>query len=438
MASIAIVGGGIAGLTCAWRLRRAGFDVEVLERDLEPGGRMRSETREDGFVLDRGAQFVASGYRNLHATAAALGIADRIRPLARPRHAILRDGRLHPADHDSFRALLGTELLSAGARLRLARLGLELARRWRRLEPLRPERAADFDDEDLATGLRRLVGDEASEYLFAPAFASTFDSDPEDLSLAFALLATRFVLGGFRLQAFEGGNGLFTRTLAEQVSLRLGCEVVAVETETGGARVRYRAGGRETRVMADAVVVAVPGADVARICPKLTPAERGFFEQVRYARGVVAHLLFEQAPPTLPWYGVSFPRREGFELYGLAVDHHKPGAAPDGAGLVNAALTARAAARLWDASDAAVADHVLENLAATPLGRLRPFGFAVDRWPRMLPQFGAGYLRQLRRFLTRLERSPRLAFAGDYLVGPYTEAALTSGMRAATEVARGV
>ena len=36
------------------------------------------------------------------------------------------------------------------------------------------------------------------------------------------------------------------------------------------------------------------------------------------------------------------------------------------------------------------------------------------------------------------ERSQRLAFAGDYLIGPYTEMALTSGLRAATDVARGL
>ena len=100
--------------------------------------------------------------------------------------------------------------------------------------------------------------------------------------------------------------------------------------------------------------MAVPGSLAARLCPKLTAAERVFFEQVRYARGAIVHLLLAEAPATLPWYGVAFPRAEGLDLYGLAVDHWKPGAAPPGAGLLNAALTESAAARLTGASDDAV------------------------------------------------------------------------------------
>jgi oxygen-dependent protoporphyrinogen oxidase len=447
MASIVVVGGGVAGLTCAWRLRRAGHEVVVLEREAVAGGRMRSEriaTPRGDFVVDRGAQFVASGYRNLQRVVDALGLRSRLHPVARTSNAILRDGKLHPGDYGSLVEFARSRLLSNSAKLRLPRLLLEIARHRRSLDPYRPERAAAIDREDLARGLARIVGEEAAEYLLEPAFSSTFDADPEDLSSAFALLSVRFVLSGFRLQAFDGGTGLLTQTLAEQVPVRTGCEATAIETSAEGARITIRSrgpsgnGDREDRVFADAVVVALPGSLVGSVVASLTPEEKSFFARVRYVRGMVCFLMTDRAPETLPWYGVAFPRREDVGLYGLAVDHHKPRVAPAGAGLLNAALTASAAERLRGAPDAAVVAHVVEALARTPIGRLDPIATAVHRWDPMLPLFYAGYLPQLAAFHARRERSPRLAFAGDYLIGPYTEMAITSGMRAATEIARSV
>jgi oxygen-dependent protoporphyrinogen oxidase len=447
MASIAVVGGGVAGLTCAWRLRRAGHEVVVLEREAVAGGRMRSEriaTPRGDFVVDRGAQFVASGYRNLQRVVDALGLRPRLHPVAKTSNAILRDEKLHPGDYGSLVEFARSRLLSTSAKLRLPRLLLEIARYRRSLDPYHPERAAAIDREDLARGLARIVGEEAAEYLFVPAFSSTFDADPEDLSSAFALLTARFVLSGFRLQSFDGGIGLLTQKLAEQVPVRTGCEATAIETSADGARVTTRSrgpggsGDREERVFADAVVVALPGSLVGGVVTSLTPEEKSFFARVRYVRGMVCFLMTDRAPETLPWYGVAFPRREEVGLYGLAVDHHKPRVAPAGAGLLNAALTASAAERLRDAPDAAVVAHVVEALARTPIGRLDPIATAVHRWDPMLPLFYAGYLPQLAAFHARRERSPRLAFAGDYLIGPYTEMALTSGMRAATEIARAV
>ena len=79
----------------------------------------------------------------------------------------------------------------------------------------------------------------------------------------------------------------------------------------------------------------------------------------------------------------------------------------------------------------------LESLARTPVGRLAPRERACTAGIPCSRCFYAGYLAAARRRSSaRRERSPRLAFAGDYLVGPYTEMALTSGMRAATEIAR--
>ena len=188
--------------------------------------------------------------------------------------------------------------------------------------------------------------------------------------------------------------------------------------------------------MADAVVVALPGCEVAALCPKLSPGERGFFEQICYTRDITASLMLKSAPRMLSFDAASFPRSAAMGLTALSVEHRKPGFAPPSAGLLRATLATRATDRLWEAADSEILEFVDRELARTPVGRLKPQDYAISRTHRMYPIFYPGYLSNLVRFGRRIDRSPRLFFAGDYLIGPGVESALTSGMRAATEIAR--
>lgn len=435
MASFAIVGGGVSGLACAWRLTRAGHDVEVLERADAPGGRVRSESRGD-LRIERGAGRISSGDRNLHAALELLGLSARVEALRGGWGAVLRGGGLEPADAPG-RAPIVPRLVSTRSRLRLLRLPLELRRHRSVLDPLRPELAAGLDRDDAATWLARAVGEEARDAAIAPLIRAAYGSELGDLSSAFLLLALDASRDA-RPQTLAGGLGILTTALAAEVRVRSGCEVVSVETETDGARLRYRVGERERRVFADAVVLAVPGPLVPALCPKLGPDERGFFEGVTYAHGTVVHLVLEREPPSLRRRRVAFPASEGFDLAGVSIDQPESRGSPSRTCVVTASLSEAASRRLEGEADAQVAERVLCQLARTPIGELPAAEVIVRRWPLMLPRFQPGYLPRLAAFLARSDRSPRLAFTGDYLVSPTIEGALTSGLRAASEVVRGL
>ena len=50
---VIVVGGGISGLVAAWRLKKAGIDVGLVEANHALGGCMRTEKR-DGLILEKG------------------------------------------------------------------------------------------------------------------------------------------------------------------------------------------------------------------------------------------------------------------------------------------------------------------------------------------------------------------------------------------------
>jgi protoporphyrinogen oxidase len=432
MASVVVVGGGLAGLACAWRLARAGHAVEVLEREAEPGGSARAEDRF-GFRVERGPQLALARDANLRALLASLGVEAALVPVPEPALGILRDGRIEPCDPRSPARLFASLGLGARASLGCLRLALEVARRRRLLDPTRPERAAPLDGAPAGERLRRIAGEEAWRELVAPALAAATGITPGTLSEAAALLALRRAFAGGAPRRLAGGVGRLTSELAARVAVRTGCEVLRVETETDGARVRYRGSGGPRSAFADAAVVAVGGEAVAALCPKLTPAERGFFESLAYAPRVAVRLLLDLVPAGVPALLLA-PETAGPGPVSAELDTEP---APPGSALLLLRFDETSARLLLAAPDAEVVGHALRALAPTPLARLEVAHAQVERAARGALRLAPGSLRRLAAFASRFERSPRLAFASDAACPvPGLEGSVTRGLRAATEVAR--
>jgi protoporphyrinogen oxidase len=143
-------------------------------------------------------------------------------------------------------------------------------------------------------------------------------------------------------------------------------------------------------------------------------------------------LLLDRRPAPTPEL-VLVPEREGLGLSALSQESD---AAPSGACLLRAVLDEASARELLLAPDAEIVAHVLRGLACTPLAGLEVAHAVVRRSVHGVPRFAPGSLRRLAAFASRVDRSPRLAFAGEYLLGAGLEGDVTSGMRAATDVVR--
>jgi oxygen-dependent protoporphyrinogen oxidase len=118
---VAVVGGGISGLTAGLTLASRGNEVAVIDDAPAPGGLIAS-TRRGGFLCERGPQAVLDGAEHTRALIAAVGLADRAQTAsaAARRRFVFVDGALRPFPA-SPPALLTTSLLSARGKLRLLR-----------------------------------------------------------------------------------------------------------------------------------------------------------------------------------------------------------------------------------------------------------------------------------------------------------------------------
>jgi protoporphyrinogen oxidase len=77
--SIAIVGGGIMGISLGYFLSQAGVEVEIFEASPEPGGLAGQVCLEDGTKVDRYYHTILSSDRHLRQLCTELGIADQLR-----------------------------------------------------------------------------------------------------------------------------------------------------------------------------------------------------------------------------------------------------------------------------------------------------------------------------------------------------------------------
>ena len=91
-----VIGGGIAGLSAAWSLSKAGWQVVVFEADDRWGGKITSSSFGGLTGIDAGADAFLARVPEARALAVELGIGDDLIAPATGAALVVRRGRLHP------------------------------------------------------------------------------------------------------------------------------------------------------------------------------------------------------------------------------------------------------------------------------------------------------------------------------------------------------
>jgi phytoene dehydrogenase-like protein len=267
--NVAIVGGGVAGLTCARVLLHARVPFVLFEREPVPGGRVRTDVTDDGFRLDRGFQVLFTRYPAVrrHVDLAQLGV----RAFAAGAIVVDGDGQRFELD-DPIRSPAKAWRTLRSPALTLAdkgRIALEAADlRLRIAEGI-------WTDRDTTTNaylIERGFSQQAIDRFFRPFFGGIF----LDRSLGTSSNAFRFV---YKMLA-EGdtvvpalGMGELPRQLAATLppaSLRLGAgvdELIREDSRVTGVRC-----GTES-LRTDAVVLATDAPAAAALSGLPLPSD---------------------------------------------------------------------------------------------------------------------------------------------------------------------
>jgi oxygen-dependent protoporphyrinogen oxidase len=482
---VAVIGGGIAGLSAAYTLARArqsGAPVEELLIEASPrlGGVVRTES-VDGFVIEAGPDSFLAEKPQAAAMARELGLGDDL--MGSNDHArrtyILHGGRLLPLP-DGLMFLVPTRFWPM-VTTRLLPLGSKIAAAW---ELFSSPPANDAEDESVASFVRRHFGEAMLENIADPLLAGVYGGDSAALSVRSVLprfwemehqhgSLTRATLQAMRkrrkadansnsgpdsagtgsaprrklplFMTLKGGLQQLTEKLAAQVDgdrVILRCRVLSVELAPGGPGGLTDSCSRRFQIDceggtifdADAVVLALSASVAGGLLTSLDHHVSELLSGIPYTSSMTVSMGFdERAKAGLPaGFGFLVPRQERRRMLACTFVHAKfDHRAPEGKAMLRCFLGGARDPDALGLTDAEVIAVVRRELKEIMNFTAEPLFVRVHRWPASMAQYPVGHRVRVSAIERRLQDLPGLHLAGNAYSGIGISDCIRTGRSAA-------
>ena len=438
-----VVGGGISGLTAAYRLRvAAGPDASITLFDPADrlGGVLRTET-VGGMSMDVGAEAFITRRPEVPALLAELGLTGRQVASAGARPLIYSQGRLHPLPTGTLQGIPAHAESVAGL--------------------VDPQTVAQIADEDRRAfswrsgadpSVADLVGDRFGAQVVTrsvePLLTGVYAGSAATIGVRSALpgLAAALDRGARSLTeavrnalpppqpgpvfgALDGGYTVLIEELARRAGMRWA--QVGINELARSAHGWELIDDEGEHWTADAVVLAVPAPRLARLVEPVAPRSAAAARRIGVASTALVALALPGGTPLPDQSGVLVATGEPLHTKAITLTSRKWGRRG------NVELVRLSYGRFGDNLALSIGDDELLNWSLEDLQNV--FGIAADpvdhrvqRWIDAMPQYGPGHGELVAELRAGLP--PTLAVAGGYLDGIGVPACVGSATRAAAKL----
>ena len=432
---IGIVGGGLAGLAAAYRLREAGREVRVFEASEAVGG-LAATYDTAGDRIEAYYHHLSKSEETIVELAAELGVGDRIEWRI-GENAYYVDGVAHPLDTPW--EIAAYPHLSVRDKFRLAALTLGIDVRGIRPRFDTYGDIEAFEDVPVTEFLLEHTTRGVYEYFFEPLLDAKFGDRKEDVSAAWLLGRIKFrgerdFLRGEVLGYLEGGFAVLVEALVEAVGRE------RIETETAVRDLSFspdggdgsdpaveslaterRGGGTETHEVDEVVVATMPD-----VLESLT----GYTCGIDFQGSVCALVTMTEPLSDTYWLNVADDAP-----FGALIEHTNfvPAERYGGEHLLYVASYVQdLEEELWGLDDEAIAELWLEGIESLfpDFDREVVTDVRVSRNPKTAPVYERGYLEMVVPYDLSAAGLPGVHYAGMASRAQYPERSLDGAIEA--------
>lgn len=453
MKPVAIIGGGITGLTAGFYLQRQGIPVTVYEATGRVGGAIQS-LRQDGYLAEFGPNTILETSPKITQLVNDAGLQSRRLdpdPKAEARYVVRYRRPIEmPGSPLGF---FTTPLFTLGAKWAVLR------------EPFRPVKR-DGVEESIASFVRRRLCKEFLDHAIDALVAGIYAGDPEKLSVqqAFPKLAALEEKYGSMIKgqilgarerkqrgevakdrapkfSFDEGLQVLPDTLRDRLgeAVRMHTSVTRLAQTAGGWSVEFRDSAGNGMAEHSAVLYAGTAFRLAELeVTAATPVDLKPFSEIRYppVASVVLGFRREDVAHPCDGFGMLIPKVEGFKILGCIFSSALfPNRAPAGHVTLTNYIGGERYPELASLPPEQLYETVLADLRVLLGVRGKPTFQHTVYWPKAIPQYNLGYGKYRALFTDIEAKTPGLFFAGHYRDGISLGDSIVSGINVSGRIA---